>query len=215
MSHFACAEEPTIRSTRSQIAALREMRALFRGIAGLARQLVRHLSRAPTRITTWCARASRSTARNPTPGKPNPMRPVVELEGAHRAGARGRRRARPSATAPTWTAKRPTPHSRSSRSAMRTAILRAASAIATQRPGARRSSPAALPLRRPRLDGPDRGRRDRRAGSRDRGAATWSTLIGAEHQRRRGRGPRRHHRLRGADQPRPALSADLPVELCS
>ena len=76
----------------------------------------------------------------------------------------------------------------------------------------------ALPHRRPRLDGSDgastsptcrtaRSRRDQMV-----------TLIGDGLSRRRGRGAGRHHCLRGADQPRPALSTgsgrpDVPFQL--
>ena len=45
---------------------------------------------------------------NPTPGKPNPMRTVVTLQGAHRADARRSSQAQPSATARPGPRKRPT-----------------------------------------------------------------------------------------------------------
>ena len=47
----------------------------------LARQFRRHLSRAAPCTATWCGPASRCYGGNPTPGRQNPMRPVVELKG--------------------------------------------------------------------------------------------------------------------------------------
>ena len=113
---------------------------------------------------------------NPTPGKPNPMQPVVELKAASCRCATSTRRDR--RLRATWTAQRPTPHRDRHRSAMRTASSapRAASDAEARRRRADRRG--ALPHRRPRLDGPDRGRRHRPAECQRAGAATSSTLIG-------------------------------------
>ena len=112
-------------------------------------------SSARRRIATWCGRASRSTASTRRRAQPNPMRPVVELQArivqvrnvAQRRDRRLRRRPGPPS------ARR---GSRSSRSAMPTAIPRAASATDTRPRRARRSSPASAVRRRPHLDGPAR-----------------------------------------------------------
>ena len=62
MSHLACADSPSIRSTTSRSGSFAKSASLFRGISQLARQLLRHLPRRHRPIATWCGRASRSTA---------------------------------------------------------------------------------------------------------------------------------------------------------
>ena len=68
MSHFACAEMPDHPLNAIQIQRFREIRVLFPGIPGLARQFVRHFPRRRPRITIWCGPASRSTASIRRPG---------------------------------------------------------------------------------------------------------------------------------------------------
>ncbi len=105
MSHFACSEEDHPLNA-AQIERFRAIRALFPGIAG---------SLANSSGIFLGADAHHDLARpgvalygaNPTPGKPNPMRPVVALQGRIVQV----RTVEPGATvgySATWTAKRPT-----------------------------------------------------------------------------------------------------------
>jgi len=105
MSHFACSEEDHPLNA-VQIERFRAIRALFPGIAG---------SLANSSGIFLGADAHHDLARpgvalygaNPTPGKPNPMRPVVGLQGRIVQV----RTVEPGATvgySATWTAKRPT-----------------------------------------------------------------------------------------------------------
>ena len=105
MSHFACSEEEHPLNA-VQIERFRAIRALFPGIAG---------SLANSSGIFLGADAHHDLARpgvalygaNPTPGKPNPMRPVVGLQGRIVQV----RTVEPGATvgySATWTAKRPT-----------------------------------------------------------------------------------------------------------
>ena len=80
MSHLACAEQPEHPLNDQQIKLFREVRLLYRGIPVLARQFVRHFPRQRRRIATWCGPGVALYGVNPTPGKRNPMRPVVELQ---------------------------------------------------------------------------------------------------------------------------------------
>jgi alanine racemase len=80
MSHLACAEIADHPLTASQIALFREIRALYRGIpASLANSSGIYLG-----DSALCDLARPGAALygvNPTPGRPNPMRGVVELSG--------------------------------------------------------------------------------------------------------------------------------------
>jgi alanine racemase len=79
MSHFACADEPEHPLNKSQIAALREIRLMFRGIptsmansSGIFLGASAHFDVVRPGIALYGG--------NPTPGKDNPMAPVVELK---------------------------------------------------------------------------------------------------------------------------------------
>ena len=164
-------------------------------------------SSAPPPIATWCARASRSTASIRRPGQQQSDAAGDRIAGAHRAGAqRAARRDRRLRRRLDRQARDPA--SRWSRSAMPTAICARASA-SDEAPGADaivagKRCPLAGRVSMDLLaidvtDLPD--------GAARRG--DLATLIGDEIDRRRRRRRRRHHRLRGADQPRPALSPGL------
>jgi alanine racemase len=79
MSHFACAQQPENALNARQIALFREVRLLYRGIASsLANSSGIFLGQ-----TAHCDMVRPGAALygvNPTPGKRNPMRPVVELQ---------------------------------------------------------------------------------------------------------------------------------------
>jgi alanine racemase len=79
MSHFACSEVPDHPLNERQIALFREVRILYRGItSSLANSSGIFLSNA-----AHCDMARPGVALygvNPTPGRSNPMRPVIELQ---------------------------------------------------------------------------------------------------------------------------------------
>jgi alanine racemase len=79
MSHFACADTPEHPLNDRQIRAFREIRSMFRGIStSLANSSGIFLGPA-----AYCDIVRPGVAlygANPTPGKDNPMRPVVELK---------------------------------------------------------------------------------------------------------------------------------------
>ncbi len=79
MSHFACAEQPNHPLNDLQIRQFREIRTLFRGIPGsLANSAGMFLDAA-----AYCDMVRPGVALygvNPTPGKPTPMKPVIELQ---------------------------------------------------------------------------------------------------------------------------------------
>ena len=81
MSHLACAETPSNAMNDRQIRMFRELRILFRGVsASLANSSGIFLGGG----TVHCDLVRPGMALfggNPTPGKTNPMRPVVELKG--------------------------------------------------------------------------------------------------------------------------------------
>jgi alanine racemase len=80
MSHLACAETPDHPMNDRQIRLFREIRILYRGVSSsLANSSGIFLGG-----TLYCDLVRPGIAlygSNPTPGKPNPMRPVVELKG--------------------------------------------------------------------------------------------------------------------------------------
>ena len=98
MSHLACADEPGHPLNRAQLALFREIRGEFPRPSRLARQFRRHPSRRRLSTSTWCGRASRSTARI-SPQDRAPLATVVDAR--RRASCRSARRrpARRSATA--------------------------------------------------------------------------------------------------------------------
>jgi alanine racemase len=79
MSHLACAEQPEHPLNDRQIRQFRELRSLFRGIpSSLANSPGIFLDR-----STYCDLVRPGIALyggNPTPGRSNPMKPVVELK---------------------------------------------------------------------------------------------------------------------------------------
>ena len=80
MSHLACAESPTIRSTRARSRLFRELRLLFQGVpASLANSSGIFLGE-PAHFDL--ARPGAGAVRDQSDaGQPNPMRDVVELTG--------------------------------------------------------------------------------------------------------------------------------------
>lgn len=80
MSHFACADAPDHPLNRRQVQVFREIRMMFRGTAsslansaGIFLGASSHCDIVRPGLALYGA--------NPTPGQPNPMRPVVELRG--------------------------------------------------------------------------------------------------------------------------------------
>jgi alanine racemase len=104
MSHLACAEIADHPLTASQIALFRELRGLYRGIpASLANSAGIFLG-----DSALCDLARPGAALygiNPTPGRPNPMRGVVELAGRI-LQIRGVAEGQTVGYGATWTAKR-------------------------------------------------------------------------------------------------------------
>jgi alanine racemase len=80
MSHLACADTPDHPMNDRQIRLFRELRILYRGVpSSLANSSGIFLGG-----TLYCDLVRPGIAlygSNPTPGKPNPMRPVIELKG--------------------------------------------------------------------------------------------------------------------------------------
>jgi alanine racemase len=80
MSHLACAETPDHPLNDKQVRLFREIRIMYRGVASsLANSAGIFLGG-----TLYCDLVRPGVAlygANPVPGKPNPMRPVVELKG--------------------------------------------------------------------------------------------------------------------------------------
>ena len=79
MSHFACADTPQHPLNDQQIRQFREIRTLFRGIPGsLANSSGIFLD--PSAYCDMVRPGAALYGINPTPGKPNPMKPVVSLQ---------------------------------------------------------------------------------------------------------------------------------------
>ncbi len=104
MSHLACADRPEHPLNDQQIRQFREIRSLFRGIASsLANSSGIFLD-----ASTYCDLVRPGIALyggNPTPGKPNPMRPVIDLK-THILQVRNCRKGATVGYGATWTAKR-------------------------------------------------------------------------------------------------------------
>jgi alanine racemase len=105
LSHLACAEIPDHPMNDRQIRSFREIRILFRGISSsLANSSGIFLGG-----TVLCDLVRPGVAiygANPTPGKKNPMRPVVELK-ARIVQVRGLERGETVGYGASWTAARP------------------------------------------------------------------------------------------------------------
>ena len=104
MSHFACADQPRHPLNDQQIRQFREIRTLFRGLPGsLANSSGIFLDQ-----SAYCDMVRPGAALygiNPTPGRPNPMKPVVALQGRV-LQVRGVPRNAMVGYGATWTAKR-------------------------------------------------------------------------------------------------------------
>jgi alanine racemase len=88
MSHFACADTPEHPLNDKQVRLFREVRVMFRGLpsslansSGIFMGGTVHCDLVRPGMALYGA--------NPTPGKKNPMREVVELRRAAGAGGRG------------------------------------------------------------------------------------------------------------------------------
>ena len=79
MSHFACADQVQHPLNDQQIRQFREIRTLFRGIPGsLANSSGIFLD--PSAYCDMVRPGAALYGVNPTPGKPNPMKPVIDLK---------------------------------------------------------------------------------------------------------------------------------------
>ena len=104
ISHLACADRPEHPLNDQQIRQFREVRSLFRGIgSSLANSSGIFLD-----ASTYCDVVRPGIALyggNPTPGKPNPMRPVIDLK-THVLQVRDVAKGATVGYGATWTAKR-------------------------------------------------------------------------------------------------------------
>ena len=104
MSHLACADRPELPLNDQQIRQFREIRSLFRGIgSSLANSSGIFLD-----ASTYCDVVRPGIALyggNPTPGKPNPMKPVVDVK-VHILQVRNIAKGAAVGYGSTWTARR-------------------------------------------------------------------------------------------------------------
>ena len=191
MSHFACAETPEHPMNDRQIRLFREIRILFRGVpsslansAGIFLGGTAHCDLVRPGIALFGG--------NPIPGQKNAMRAVAELKGRitqvrddQERRQRGLRReldrGAPDAA-------------RHRRDRLWRRLLPRGRRHESQSAGERDRRRQALPADRTHLDGPDRGRCDRRAGRR-RAARRIRDPDRRRDRRRRARHRLRHHQL--------------------
>ena len=202
MSHFVSSEEPGKPLNAAQIARSRPRGRPSR-LAGLARQFVRYVPRAPP-LYDLARPGYALYGGNPTPGSPNPMRPVVNWRSrsSRRAGSR---RARPAATTPmdraaAHAARHPARGLRRRLAARRRRDRR------PRRGGGRHRRPP-LHARRAHVDGPVHRRRHRSAGGA--GATRDPREFFGAKSRSTNSHAHRHDRLSRADKPRAPLSAKI------
>ena len=132
MSHLACADNPDHPLNATQINVFRELHMLYPGIpASLANSSGIFLGNSAHFDLARPGAALYGV--NPTPGRPNPMKNVVELTGRILQTPQSSGATRRSAMAPPGRQSAPRA-SRSSRSAMPTGLLRAGSGT-DERPG--------------------------------------------------------------------------------
>ena len=213
MSHFASSEDVERPLNPRQIAAFAKIRAALPGIPA---------SLSNSSGIFWRERLFHDLVRpgyalyggNPTPDAPNPMRPVVGLKRASCRCATCAPARRPATTRAGRL--RAAPRRRTLDRLCRRLLPRRE----PHRCQGRHGAPAGAALVAGRLC-PFVGRVSMdliivdvtRCRRRRSGAATLATLIGDAIDRRRGRSPRRHHRLRRPDGARAALRTDLPGRL--
>ena len=169
MSHLACAETPDHPMNDRQIRLFREIRILYRGLSSsLANSAGIFLGG-----TVYCDLVRPGLAlygANPTPGRKNPMRPVVELKGRI-IQVRAVNKGETVGYGATFTAGRP-----SRIAVVAIGYARRFPALGERLQGqacgrSHRGRPA-LPARRPRVDGSPRHRRHRSCPRVPRAAAT-------------------------------------------
>ncbi len=205
MSHLACSEIPDHPLNDRQVRLFREIRIMFRGLpSSLANSSGIFLGG-----TIYCDLVRPGVAlygANPTPGRPNPMQPVVSLKGRV-IQVRNIPRGDTIGYGATFQAAR---DSRIATVAIGygDGFLRVGQRVQEQGRRAGRDRGPALPDRRARLDGCVDGRRHR--SGRGHGAPRRPRDADRRRPRhRRGRRRHGHGRLRGAHQSRQALSSHL------
>ena len=205
MSHLACAQMPEHPLNQRQISLFRDVRMLYRGIpSSLANSSGIFLGDA-----AYCDMVRPGVALygvNPTPGRANPMRPVVGLK-ARILQVRRVPRGETVGYDATWTA----------RHASRIAVVAAGYADGYPRAAGcggfeagrrRHHRRQALPAGRAHLHGPD-GDRYLRPARQRRPARRDGNADRRRDQPRRGGQHRRHHRLRDVDPARAPVSPGL------
>ena len=215
MSHLACAESLNHPLNARQLAAFREIASLFSGVpASLANSSGIFLG-APFQFDMVRPGAALYGV-NPTPEADNPMQPVVELK-ARIVQIRNVERGESVGYGGTWTARRPT----------RLAIVSAGYADGYFRAGSSNDGTRGAEVVVAGKRCPVAGRISMDLIAVDitdldeerRAARPYGDADRRRHHGRRTRAPFRHHRLRGAHQPRPRATrgstraaSELPVD---
>ncbi len=191
MSHFVASQFVENSRNNEQMLTFRNIRALFRGVpasiansSGIFLDPAAHLDIVRPGVALYGV--------NPTPAKPNPMKPVVDLK-ARIAQVRSVEFGETVGYDATWTARRP------SRIAVVTmgyadGFFRAASGSDQKPGGTLIVGGTPLPDRRPHLDGPDCARHHRPA-EWQRAARRFRDRDRRRPRRRCARRNARHHRL--------------------